>query len=211
MENAPVSSPSHRFSVIRVVMSEASTEQEVFYEDLINLPTQPERPTTDLKGNGTVVKASAAGVSASAKVPVQENAASNTLKRQRTLVDMLGPSTKKTKLDGSSTAVVLKSQMLNSIPFNLNGFINSLTEEQRDLLGLEIEAMGKSWSVSASSSLPRNAVQYYLGSFAPIFHSPPAINLPYTAQVKAPTRRDQETLLHFLEEIPPRARCQGLQ
>jgi hypothetical protein len=166
-------------------MSEASTEQEVFYEDLMSLPTQSERPTTDLKDNGTEVKASAAGVSASVKVPVQENAASNPLKRQRTLVDMFGPSTKKTKVDGSSTAAVLKSQALNSIPFNLNGFINSLTEEQRGLLGLEIEAMGKSWSVSTSSSPERRPM--YLGPFAPIYHPPPAINPSYTTQVKAPT------------------------
>ncbi|KAF9648804.1 uracil-DNA glycosylase [Thelephora ganbajun] len=58
-----------------------------------------------------------------------------------------GSSAKKTKVDGPSAAVVSKIQTLNSIPFNLNGFINSLTEEQRDLLGLEIETMGKSWLV----------------------------------------------------------------
>jgi uracil-DNA glycosylase len=64
-------------------------------------------------------------------------------------MDMFGDSSaKRTKVDGTSTAVVSKSQTLNSIPFNLSGFINSLTGEQRDLLGLEIETMGKSWSVS---------------------------------------------------------------
>ena len=129
-------------------MSEANSEQEVYYEDLISPPTAPERPTTGPKVNGTEVKTTTAGASAS--VPAQkEGASSNPLKRQRTLVDMFGDSpAKKTKVDGSSSAVVPKRQTLNTIPFNLNGFINSLTGEQRDLLGLEIETMGKSWSVS---------------------------------------------------------------
>lgn len=138
-------------------MPEADSEQEVYYEDLISPPMASERPTTGLKFKGTEVDAVVAGVSAApVKVPAQENAVSNPLKRQRTLVDMFsGSSAKKTKVDGSS---VSKSQTLNSIPFNLNDFINSLTEEQRGLLGLEIETMGKSWSVSITPPLPRNTV-----------------------------------------------------
>ena len=129
-------------------MPEADSEQEVYYEDLINPPTKTERPTTGAgKEAETEMKAASASVSVPDEVPAQKNAISNPLKRQRTLVDMFsGSSAKKTKTDGSpAAAVVWKSQTLNSIPFNLNGFVNSLTEEQRDLLGLEIETMGKSW------------------------------------------------------------------
>lgn len=127
------------------------SEQEVYYEDLISPPTKLERPATGPKVKGTEANAVEAGVSAPGKVPAQENAVSNPLKRQRTLVDMFGgPSAKKSKVNGSYSTVVSKSQTLNSIPFNLNEFINSLTEEQRGLLGLEIDTMGKSWLVSIS-------------------------------------------------------------
>ena len=141
-------------------MPEADSEQEVYYEDLLAPLAKPEGSTTDPKAKETEVKATSAAISAPEKVPVKENAVPNPLKRQRTLVDMFsGSSAKKTKTDGPSTAAVFKTQTLNSIPFNLNGFMNSLTEEQRDLLSLEIETMGKSWSVSTSSSpLPQNTV-----------------------------------------------------
>lgn len=135
------------------------SEQEVYYEDLVSPPTKPERSTTGPMAKGTEENTITAGVSAPVKVPAQENAVSNPLKRQRTLVDMLGGSSaKKVKADGSPFTAVSKSQTLNTIPFNLNDFINSLTEEQRGLLGLEIETMGKSWSVSTSSLPPRDAV-----------------------------------------------------
>ena len=137
-------------------MPEADSEQDVYYEDLLGPPVKPERSMTSPEVSGKEGKATSAGVSAPDKVPAQGNASSNPLKRQRTLVDMFsGSSAKRTKVDGTSTVVVSKIQTLNSIPFNLNGFINSLTEEQRDLLRLEIETMGKSWSVSTSPSLPR--------------------------------------------------------
>ena len=136
-------------------MPEADSEQEVYYEDLITLPATTELPATGTKVKETEIKAASTSVSVPDKVPAQEKVVSNPLKRQLTLVDMLsGPSAKKTKVDGPSTAVVSKAQTLNSIPFNLNGFINSLTEEQRDLLGLEIGTMGKSWSVSISPPPP---------------------------------------------------------
>lgn len=153
---APASSPLHLYSVARIVMPEADSEQEVYYEDLIGPSKKPEKSMTSPKVNKTEGKATSAGVSAPDEVPAQGNAGSNPLKRQRTLVDMFsGSSAKRTKVGGASTTVVSKIQTLNTIPFNLNGFINSLTEEQRDLLRLEVETMGKSWSVSTSSSLPR--------------------------------------------------------
>lgn len=124
-------------------MPEADSEQEVYYEDLINPPTKHDESTASLQ---TELKSTVAAGGSDKVSARQGNAGSNPLKRQRTLVDMFGStSTKKTKVEGSSSVVVSKSQTLNSIPFKLNDFINSLTQEQRDLLGLEIETMGKSW------------------------------------------------------------------
>jgi uracil-DNA glycosylase len=91
-------------------------------------------------------------------------------KRQRTLFDMLGsaPSqgsntlSKKPKLTASgssgnnndkpSQAAVSSSggspsglQTLNSIPFSSSEYVDSLTGDQKRLLKLECETMGKSW------------------------------------------------------------------
>ncbi|KAG7451075.1 uracil-DNA glycosylase [Guyanagaster necrorhizus] len=90
---------------------------------------------------------------------------STSVKRQRTLMDMFAnsqgknasePSAKKLKLSpASSTRQGMSSigkvtkgfgvQKLNSIPFSMSAFQESLTDEQRGLLRLECEAMGKSW------------------------------------------------------------------
>lgn len=148
-ERAADSSPSHLSFLPHVFMPEADPEQEVYYEDLIGPATKTEPSTTGPKVEEAEVKATSANVSVPDKVPVRENSVSNPLKRQRTLVDMFsGSSAKKTKVGGPFAAVVSNAKTLNSIPFNLNGFVNSLTEEQRGLLSLEIETMGKSWSVS---------------------------------------------------------------
>lgn len=93
--------------------------------------------------------------------------ASNPLKRQRTLMDMFAapkdarsektgqPEAKKAKLDAlnssSGGAAKIKIagsaglQRLNFIPFSLKEFTESIPENQRDLLRLECECMGKSW------------------------------------------------------------------
>jgi uracil-DNA glycosylase len=93
--------------------------------------------------------------------------ASTQLKRQRTLVDMfhssqgkiIEPSAKKPKLSASFSSSSSKTtastgtgsskstglQKLNSIPFSLASFQESLKEEEKNLLKLECEVMGKSW------------------------------------------------------------------
>ncbi|KAG8213068.1 uracil-DNA glycosylase-like protein [Butyriboletus roseoflavus] len=95
--------------------------------------------------------------------------ASNPLKRQRTLMDMFTapkdarsektgqPETKKAKLDtlSSSSGGVANIkiagsaglQRLNFIPFSLSEFIESIPEDQRHLLKLECDCMGKSWQL----------------------------------------------------------------
>lgn len=89
-------------------------------------------------------------------------AATGTLKRQRTLMEMVSsPSvSKKPRLDGKSISTITDGksnqnqntkivasgvQPLNSIPFSLSTFQESLSEEVRPLLQLECETMGKSW------------------------------------------------------------------
>lgn len=85
-------------------------------------------------------------------------------KRQRTLMEMVGdsakpkePDSKKAKLgrtsslasasgdQGPAKAPTLGLQPLNSIPFSMQAFKDSLTEEQKGFLTLECECMGKSW------------------------------------------------------------------
>lgn len=90
-------------------------------------------------------------------------AVSKGVKRQRTLMDMFTPEpataqkSKKLKLDGtgsgsntktasmSSGSGSSRSQSLNSIPFSMSAYVNSLSDEERQLLTLECETMGKSW------------------------------------------------------------------
>ncbi|KAK2460913.1 hypothetical protein APHAL10511_007383 [Amanita phalloides] len=77
----------------------------------------------------------------------------NSGKRQRTLVDMFSgsqekksgesePPAKKLKLAVQGTASFTK---LNSIPFSLSAYQESLSDEEKQLLSLECDAMGKSW------------------------------------------------------------------
>jgi uracil-DNA glycosylase len=74
-------------------------------------------------------------------------------KRQRTLADMFSgsqekedgesePSAKKPKLTAQGTASLTK---LNAIPFSLSAYQESLSEEEKRLLALECDTMGKSW------------------------------------------------------------------
>jgi uracil-DNA glycosylase len=100
-----------------------------------------------------------------AKPNANPSFSTTTGKRQRTLLDMLGSgpgqstgtTSKKPKLtapgsgdkptvNGTQTSGGSPSQQaLNSIPLNLSEFIDSLTEDQKRLLKLECETMGKSW------------------------------------------------------------------
>ena len=81
------------------------------------------------------------------------------VKRQLTLQDMFsGSQGKKStgseqsikKLKITSSGTISKSsgiQRLNSIPFSLSAFQESLSDDERKLLQLECEVMGKSWCV----------------------------------------------------------------
>ncbi|KAG6854398.1 hypothetical protein C0991_007389 [Blastosporella zonata] len=96
-------------------------------------------------------------------LPKFSTQSNGSVKRQRTLMDMLSgsqaktvstePSAKKVKLTASSSSSSMKPngstvfgvQKLNSIPFSLSLYQETLTEDQKGLLRLECEMMGKSW------------------------------------------------------------------
>lgn len=104
-------------------------------------------------------------------MPKTESSATVTaVKRQRTLVDMFSgsqgksssePSAKKLKVSASTCSItsVSKStgsvsrpkgfgvQKLNTIPFSLSAFQESMSAEEKEYLRLECEVMGKSWCV----------------------------------------------------------------
>ncbi|KAG5645551.1 hypothetical protein DXG03_005826 [Asterophora parasitica] len=131
----------------------------VYLEDIesarVIVATEDKAPSSSPAGTARVTKAGA----------------SSTVKRQHTLMDMFSstrssqggstsgePSTKRLKLTPSgasgSSSSSLKStngskvfglQKLNSIPFSLGSYRESLTEDQKGLLRLECEVMGKSW------------------------------------------------------------------
>ncbi|KAH7884670.1 uracil-DNA glycosylase-like protein [Phlebopus sp. FC_14] len=119
-------------------------ERVVYLEDIENTIS-----TTSSQENG-----SATPSASQEQTVVNAPAVSN--KRQRTLMDMFAgpqgshssksaePAAKKPKL-AVSTPVTSRLQRLNSIPFSLPQFIESIPEEDRHLLKLECECMGKSW------------------------------------------------------------------
>jgi uracil-DNA glycosylase len=94
-----------------------------------------------------------------------QKAATTSAKRQRTLVDMFAgggskkpsePVAKKARISDSEPTTSIKVtgsaptkasgfQKLNSIPFSMSAYRESLTEEQKELLALECDVMGKSW------------------------------------------------------------------
>ena len=69
------------------------------------------------------------------------------VKRQRTLADMLSGSQgqKSTESEPLSKKPKLSIPKLNSIAFSLSAYEESLSEEEKRLLQLECDMMGKSW------------------------------------------------------------------
>lgn len=148
-------SQSPSSSVFLSLVSRMSTEQKiVYYEDV---EVSAIRAKSDVSKETSVTSKSVSKSNSSST--------SAPLKRQRTLMEMIpgaskepkttGQPAKKAKLsisassDGPSSspakAVTFGLQPLNFIPFSMKEFKDSLTEEQRTLLLLECETMGKSW------------------------------------------------------------------
>ncbi|KAH9936045.1 uracil-DNA glycosylase-like protein [Amylocystis lapponica] len=121
------------------------SERVVYLEDLEAPSGKPEKKDAGAADTAVVLKT----VDVKATVSEPKTAAPGALKRQRTLADMFsasapaagGPVAKKIKVAGSSSGL----QTLNSIPLSLSEFQNTLGEEERKLLTLECETMGRSW------------------------------------------------------------------
>lgn len=134
----------------------------VYLEDLEQPSSQATVASTDEKPS----IAASSDHDENAKPKPAPSTSVTTGKRQRTLFDMLGstPSqssgnkTKKPKLAASGSSDKFSAagtqqpsggsgslQSLNSIPFSSSEFVASLTEDQKRLLKLECETMGKSW------------------------------------------------------------------
>lgn len=146
-------------------MATPPEKRVVYMEDLESPSSQATVVSKDEKPH--IVASSDPDRDESAKPKPAPSTSTTNGKRQRTLFDMLGstpsrgsdtPSSKKPKLTASSSGNDKLSssgaqssgrssdpQSLNSIPFSLSEYIDSLTEDQKRLLKLECETMGRSW------------------------------------------------------------------
>ncbi|KAK1222846.1 uracil DNA glycosylase [Marasmius sp. AFHP31] len=164
-------------------------EETVFLEDLQSqsVNTQEEQtPIPASQESNISVTSTRSDASKSSTTPkVKESK-----KRQATLIDMFGgQGAKRQKLtsqnsttSGSSAVKAAASsfklsrpdgsQKLNSIPFSLKVFQDSLSEDQRNLLDLECQVLGKSWFafvyLYSSSAVPDSLLIHRL-HFNPVF------------------------------------------
>lgn len=160
-------SPLDHLPIRTARISTMSDEKRVVYLEDLESPSASQ--TTDTGKENTTVKETTKAVAVAEKKKDASGKAAATktgTKRQATLMDMFSsggsagtaqPSAKKVKLDksGSAAAVsvaqgssgVRAGQTLNSIPFSPSEFVASLSEDERRLLALECESMGKSWCV----------------------------------------------------------------
>lgn len=131
--------------------------------DLSPEDSGPQSPQAPVVSNDENTVGTTSDRDEKAKPKADPSPSTTTGKRQRTLFDMLGSgpgqsagtTSKKPKLtgpkakstvDGTQTSGGSPSQQaLNSIPFSMSEYIDSLTEDQKRLLTLECETMGKSW------------------------------------------------------------------
>ncbi len=151
---------------IRVNMSDSTADNIVYLEDL-QAPSSSSPRVKESNEVATVVKKKGTVVTVSGK---NQSTTSTSLKRQRTLADMFSgpsatksaqPGAKKIKLDqaaGSPSSGLSGSKSLNSIPFSLSGYVSSLSDEEKQLLALECETIGKSWQVLSSLARLRTRV-----------------------------------------------------
>jgi uracil-DNA glycosylase len=140
-------------------MATSSGNRVVYLEDLEQPSSQATSTPTDAK---SVTTSSDHNENVEPKEATSTSAITG--KRQRTLFDMLGSTPgqsseknakKKPKLAASNSSDKPSvaessggspgSQSLNSIPFSLSDYVDSLTDDQKRLLKLECETMGKSW------------------------------------------------------------------
>ena len=160
-------STPRKFSVHYLRITDAfsmANQSENHTEDLESPPSQAAVASKDEKVS--IVASSDREPEESTKPKVAPSTSTTNGKRQRTLFDMLGSASsqgsnvpsKKPKLTASGSSgndnklsAVSPSggssgqQTLNSIPFSSSEYVHSLTGDQKRLLNLECETMGKSW------------------------------------------------------------------
>lgn len=112
----------------------------------------------------TAVEADAAPSSSQQSTQSTASTATVSNKRQRSILDMFSsqdsgsdskPAVKKTKIANGTAKITAGAagqlEPLNSIPFSLTEYIESVPVEDRKFLELECECMGKSWCVCRTS------------------------------------------------------------
>ncbi|KAF9266546.1 uracil-DNA glycosylase [Marasmius fiardii PR-910] len=138
----------------------ANEEKPVFFEDFESQGSLAPSPVASQES--TVSRATVVESQSDGDTSIKATTTA-TKKRQMTLTDMFGSqgNSKRTKLSpqaatstkaiDSRTIVSVATRRpnglpkLNSIPFSLKGFQDSLNEEERNLLNLESQLLGKSW------------------------------------------------------------------
>ena len=151
-------------TVLRRCPTMSATERAVYLEDLEG-PIQVKQAAKVVSKNRSEVQHTDGATSSKSQtnlVDGEKKAAPKTsVKRQRNIMDMFSgtspsdaPAAKKrkeaaaTSAPAVSTASALTSQpSLNSIPFSLSDFESAMSDEERKLLALECETLGKSWYV----------------------------------------------------------------
>ncbi|THG98191.1 hypothetical protein EW026_g3960 [Hermanssonia centrifuga] len=130
-------------------MSDSTADNIVYLEDL-QAPSSSSPRVKESNEVATVVKKKGTVVTVSGK---NQSTTSTSLKRQRTLADMFSgpsatksaqPGAKKIKLDqaaGSPSSGLSGSKSLNSMPFSLSGYVSSLSDEEKQLLALELKVL----------------------------------------------------------------------
>ena len=147
--------------VSRLRLNMSTTERAAHLEDLEDPTTVKQAATGVSKNTSEVLRTDGATPSKrEAKVVGGErkSTATTAVKRQRNLMDMFSgsasssaPAAKRLKVAATSSTVTattsaLSSQpSLNSIPFSMSEFEAAMSDEERKLLDLECETLGKSW------------------------------------------------------------------
>lgn len=133
----------------------------VYLEDLEAPPSSQATEPAGEAEDATVAVASQTSNTTTKSASKGGAVAKTSTKRQATLMDMFSgagsqPSAKKVKVEKSSSSTVQTSQRiaaagtkggqaLNSIPFSLSAYVEALSDNEKRLLALECDTMGKSW------------------------------------------------------------------
>ncbi|KAF5392234.1 hypothetical protein D9757_001517 [Collybiopsis confluens] len=120
-------------------------EQVEYYEDLAPSSSPATSLTLAPPSSPSPVASSPPASSPAGSVSKPTKTA---VKRQMAITDLFQnstPNSKRLKTSASLTSVSSSPTKLNSIPFSMKTFQDSLNEEQAKYLRLECEAMGKSW------------------------------------------------------------------